>query len=400
MSRIFKFPEGFLWGTATAAHQIEGNNTNSDWWEWETNKKSNQTFPKEPSGIACDSYKRYEEDFDLCSRLNNNAVRISVEWARLEPEDGKFSQEEFDHYKRVIISAKKRGLKTFVTLHHFTNPSWIAKKGGWVNIRTPGYFKRYARKCAEEFGGLVDVFLTINEPEVYTFMGYVRGTWPPCKKSYFLATIAQINFIRAHKKAYKTIKAINKSYTVGIVKNIMWYEYAKGPAHIMDLIASKILYYLNDDLFLKPLKKHIDLIGLNFYFTSRIKNLKIANLDDMLSYMGWWIFPPGLEKVLLKLKRYNLPIYITENGVADPEDKVREEFLARMLASCAKALEQGVPLKGYFYWSLIDNFEWHEGYWPCFGLVSIDRNNNLQRIPRESFNYYSKICGDNEIQID
>src|SRR3972149_10788937 len=131
------FPEGFLWGTATAAHQIEGNNTDSDWWHWEQNKPVKRMWPLEPSGIADDSYNRYEEDFDLCVKLNNNAVRISVEWARIEPEEGKFSQEEFEHYRKVLKAAKDRGLKTFVTLHHFTSPMWLAKKGGWTNFKTP-----------------------------------------------------------------------------------------------------------------------------------------------------------------------------------------------------------------------------------------------------------------------
>ncbi len=203
-----KFPAHFLWGTATSAYQIEGNNSNTDWWYWENNKKRGQKYPLESSGLACDSYNRYEEDFDLCKELNNNAVRISVEWARIEPSEGKFDYREIAHYKKVLSAAKDRGLKTFVTLHHFTNPLWFYKKGGWTNIRSPHYFARYAKECAKEFGPLVDVYLTINEPQVYALMSYTVGKWPPNKSNLFLSLIVQLNLMSAHNEAYKKIKSV------------------------------------------------------------------------------------------------------------------------------------------------------------------------------------------------
>jgi len=400
MGYKYIFPSDFIWGTATSAHQTEGYNTNSDWWKWEVNKKANNEFPKEPSEIACDSYKRYKEDLDLCVELNNNAVRLSVEWARIEPEQGKFSQDQINHYKEVLKEAQKRGLKTFATLHHFTNPIWFADKGGWENFNSPKLFAEYAKKCAEEFGSLIDIYLTINEPQVYALNSYFSGTWPPNKRNQLSSLIVQINMMRAHRKSYSKIKKINPNYQVGIVKHLSWHEtdpYSKS--NPIDKTAVKILNFISRDFFLRPIKAKLDLIGINYYSTRRIENLKIKNPKDYVSDMGWWINPDGLEKLLVYLNSYKLPMYVTENGLADAQDKYRANFIKDHLISCGRALGQEALLKGYFYWSLIDNYEWHQGFWPKFGLVEIDRKNNLKRNPRKSFYYYSQICKNNEVTL-
>jgi len=387
----YKFPQDFVWGVATSAHQTEGNNKNSDWWAWEQNKPENRKWPLEPSGIACDSYNRYEEDFDLCKTLNSTAVRISIEWARIEPKPGYFDQKEINHYKKVLQAAKDRNLKTFVTLHHFTNPQWLVEQGGWPNRKSVTYFAEYAKKCAIEFQDLIDVFLTINEPQVYALVSYTAGMWPPSKHNPLLALKVQIHMMRAHKRAYDMIKAVcNKP--VGIVKNIVWYETDPFGANIIDKLTAKTLYFLSDMFFLRPIVNKLDFIGLNYYFTNRIKHLKVQNPADYGSDLDWWINPMGLEEILHRLNHYKLPIYITENGLADAYDNLRSHFIDDMLGACANALDSGVDLKGYFHWSLIDNFEWHQGYWPRFGLVEIDRENNLARKPRKSFYYYADIC--------
>ncbi|MFH1648251.1 MAG: glycoside hydrolase family 1 protein [Patescibacteria group bacterium] len=393
-----KFPQDFTWGTATAAHQIEGNNKNSDWWEWENNKKENQKYPLEPSGIACDSYNRYEEDFDLCAELGNNAVRISVEWARIEPDEGVFSDEELAHYRDVLKAAKKRGLKTFVTLHHFTNPIWFAKRGGWESLRSSFFFARYAKKCAEKLGDLIDVFYTINEPQVYALMSFTIGTWPPQKRNYLSSLIVQLNMISAHNRAYRAIKSV-KNYPVGIVKNIVWYETYER-SWPWDKLGAKLLFFLNCDFFLAPLIRNCDVLGINYYFTNKIKNLRFQNPPGLVSNLNWWINPDGLKRILLHLKKYKKPIYITENGLADSEDKIRKIFIKSMLIACVEAMESGAQLEGYFHWSIIDNFEWHEGFWPRFGLVAIKRKDNLKRVPRKSFYYYQQICNNNSIGSD
>lgn len=392
------FPKDFIWGTATSAHQIEGNNTNSDWWQWEQSKDASRKYPLETSGIACDSYNRYEEDFELCKNANNNAVRIGVEWARLQPSPDHFDTKEFDHYKKVLECARSKGLKTFVTLHHFTNPQWFVDIGGFTNFKSPTFFAEYAKTCAKELGSLVDVFLTINEPQVYALMSYTNGTWPPCSKNPIKALVVQINLMKAHNKAYNAIKKIVPS-PVGIVKNIFWAQKSADSKNPADILLAKFLFWLNSSFFLDRVVKKSDLIGLNYYFTNQYKNLRTKNTDDFNSDMGWWIYPKGLYKILMELKKYNLPIYITENGVANALDDKREKFIKEMLTECLYAVEQGVDLKGYFYWSLLDNYEWHQGYWPKFGLVEIDRQRNLARKPRNSYYYYSKICASGTINV-
>lgn len=403
----YTFPKDFIWGTATSAHQIEGDNTNSDWWEWEQSKsytsKNAREFPLEPSGLACDSYNRYEEDFDLCVGLNNNAVRISIEWARIEPEEGSFDEKEIEHYRKVLKAAKDRGLKTFVTLHHFTNPIWFSNIGGWMNIKAPEYFAKYSKKCAEELHDLIDVYLTINEPQVYIYMSYFHGIWPPNKSNTLISLWGHFILARANNKSYDAIKAVHKSKKlkvpkVGIVKNIVCYEVSSSSKNPFDGITAGFLNFIGRDFLLLLMKGKFDLIGLNYYFTNRIENMKTKNPDDVTSDLGWWIYPKGLEKVLVSLKKYKVDIFVTENGLADDKDLKREEFISGMLASCANAIKAGVKLKGYFHWSLLDNYEWHHGFWPCFGLVKIDRK-TLERIKRPSYDFYAKICKSGELKL-
>lgn len=393
-----EFPKGFLWGAATSAHQIEGNNINTDWWNWEVSKDGKRQFPLDSSGQACDSYNRYEEDFDLAKEMHNNATRLSIEWARIEPREGYFDQDALQHYKKVLNAARRRGLKTFVTLHHFTNPVWFAKKGGFVNFNSPKLFARYAHRCAQELGHLCDAILTINEPQVYALMSYTTGVWPPNKRNYIYSLIVQINMMRAHNAAYKSIKQVI-DHPVGIVKNIAWYEPAPESNNPIDKLAAKFIYYLNEGFFLNPfVLKYCDILGLNFYFTTRLHNLKRKNPDNIISDMGWWVCPEGLKNTLLKLKRFNKPIYITENGIADSKDKLRKSFIQDMLTKSWEAIQAGVDLRGYFYWSLLDNYEWHQGFWPRFGLIEIDHKNGLKRKPRKSFYYYAQICQNNSIR--
>jgi len=404
----FKFPKDFLWGTSTAGHQIEGNNKNSDWWAWEHRDKSKDCLlvkklgmsklPLEPSLDAADSYHRYEEDFDLAVKLNNNAIRFGIEWSRLEPKPGEFDQKEFEHYKKVMKAARDRGLKTFVTLHHFTSPNWLAKKGGWVPFKSIKYFARYAKKCAEEFGDLIDVYLTINEPQVYATGSYLVGRWPPQKFAPVRTVVVMGNMLRAHKKAYKAIKSVG-NYQVGLVKNIAWFERHPDSKNPLGLVLAALLRYLSSDYFLQPIKKHLDLIGLNYYFTNYVNDLNIkSNPNTECSDLGWWLETSGLRNILIDLKKYKLPIYITENGLADCYDSQRTWYIHQAISRCAEALEHNVPLKGYFHWTLIDNYEWAEGYHARFGLVEIDRENNLQRKPRPSFYEYSKICENGTIK--
>lgn len=399
MADRYYFPEDFVWGTAISAHQTEGYNTNSDWWRWEENKASDQKYPLEPSGEACDFYSRFDEDFRLANHYNQNAIRLSVEWSRIEPRPGQFDQEEINHYRNVLISAHEHGLKTFVTLHHFTNPVWFADMGGWHSRKSISAFVSYAKKCAEFFSDLSDAFITINEPQVYALQSYTNGMWPPNKINPFQSYLVQFNMIQAHWRAYDELKKII-DVPVGIAKNIVWYETDPYRSNIIDRTAARILNYLNDDFYIWPLVGKLDFLGLNYYFTNRVRNLRFDNPTDYVSDMGWWINPGGLGNILQKLKKYNVPLYITENGLADAEDKYRAHFIRDMLIACGQAVLSGVDLRGYFHWSLMDNYEWHQGFWPRFGLVEIDRVDNLKRKPRRSFEYYAKVCQNGIVEVD
>lgn len=398
MADRYEFPEDFLWGTAIAAHQVEGNNTNSDWWQWEQSKTPERKYPLEPSGIACDFWNRYEEDFDICQTFNTTAIRLSIEWARIQPNEGEYSQEAIDHYKKILKAAKDRGLKTFVTLHHFTSPVWFAERGGWASVDSVQYFTGYAKSCAENFAGLVDAFITINEPQVYALKAYTDGTWPPNKTNPWLSLRVQFNFIRAHRSAYDAIKEVTDT-PVGLAKHMVWYDTDPFESAWIDRTAARILNYLNDTFFLKPIASKLDFIGLNYYFTKRIKRLRFREPTDYVSDMGWWINPGGLGNLLQKLRAYKLPIYVTENGLADATDKYRTHFLRDMLIACGQAILSGVDVRGYFHWSLMDNYEWHEGFWPRFGLVEIDREHNLARKPRDSFYYYAIVCKNGRVDV-
>ena len=186
----YKFPKDFLWGVATSGYQTEGNGVNTDWWFQETHKKATDKYPEEESGIANDFWNRYEEDIDLVSELNCNSFRLSVEWARIEPTEGSFDEEAIFHYKKILEYAKSKNLKIFLTLHHFTIPLWFREKNGFETFSARYYFSRYAVKCVEEFKDYVDFFITFNEIEVLTLMGYIRGSWTPMKKNKFLAILA------------------------------------------------------------------------------------------------------------------------------------------------------------------------------------------------------------------
>ncbi|GIW69936.1 MAG: beta-glucosidase [Patescibacteria group bacterium] len=382
-----EFPKDFVWGASISAHQTEGNNTNSDWWKWESENKVQHLIDR--SGIACDFYNRYSEDLDLCCKANLKAIRLSIEWARIEPRQGMFDTRAIDHYKKVLQAAKEKGLKTFVTLHHFTNPLWFSEIGGWTNLKAPLLFSNYAKKCAETLNDYVDFFITINEPKIYSSMAYLHGVWPPCKKSLLLATWVQIIMAKSHNLAYKKIKSV-VGKPVGIVKNISWYEYSSFTP--LDKVIAKIHFFLKGALFLNPVAKYSDFIGLNYYFTNRIVKFRIKNPDSPVNDLGWWINYEGLYNVLLSLKKYDLPIFITENGIADSADKYRAGFIKKMLSQVHLAILRGVKVRGYFYWSLLDNYEWHHGFAPKFGLVYVDREHNLKRIPRKSFYVYAEIC--------
>lgn len=396
--KFLSFPKGFLWGTASSAHQVEGNNIHSDWWHWETTKKPGQKWPLEPSGIACDFYHRYEEDFDLCQKMHNNAVRLSIEWARLEPEPGKFDRAEFAHYRKVLKAAKKRGLKTFVTLNHFTNPQWFSKRGGWTQWDAPQIFARYTKECVQELDKDIDAFITINEPDGNALQGYVTGKRYPGKKLNLVGALTAIaNYHRAHNAAARVIKSLTNT-PVGIVKNIGWFEARPGKSCFWDRWLARFCLWLTCDYLIGKIHKNLDFLGYNHYFTIQFSYGLPSFPAGPRNDMNWVLYPPGLGRMLAYLHKFTLPLYVTEHGLPDGNDTWRKEYIHNSLIGVHEALAQGADVRGYFHWTLTDNFEWNDGYDPKFGLVAIDRKKNLKRTPRPSFFYYAGVCQKNGVE--
>jgi len=397
VSYMSNFPEDFFWGTATASHQIEGNNTNNDWWEAEQ-----KGLLPHKSGRACDSYNRYAEDFDLAKSMHNNAHRMSLEWSRIEPEEGKFDQEEIEHYRRVLEALRARGLEPFVTLHHFTNPVWFTARGGWTNKKAPEYFARYVKKMAEDLGDLVSYWITINEPMIVLNGGYIYGDWPPFRKKDFPGFFASLrNMAKAHKEVYSVLheKGTNlpSSVQVGIAKSVNYFEPAGvGLARSINYVRFLISRHIKNEWFLDQIKNHQDFVGLNYYNHNKVSLLRGKFQDGKeRSDFGWEIYPEGIYHVTKETyKRYKKPIYITENGISDADDDQRPDFIKDHVKWLYKAVEEGTDVRGYFYWSLLDNFEWAEGFRQRFGLVEVNFE-TLERKMRPSGELYGKICRNN-----
>ena len=386
MGKILKFPEGFLWGTATSAYQVEGGIEDCDWA---------RDFS---AGKACDHYSLYEKDFDLLQSLNQNAYRFSIEWSRIEPEAGKFNLKEIRRYEDILQSLKARKIKTMVTLSHFTLPIWLAEMGGWASSGINFYFPRFAKKIFDKFQNLVDLWITVNEPLVLASNSYLEGIWPPHRKSLSLFFKAIRNQESCHKKIYKIFHRNKPEVKIGIAKNNCFFE-PSSQKSFFDKIGTKACSYFWNQYFLDRIKNHLDFIGLNYYFHYEIKfPFKRLSGKGIKSDIGWEIYPMGIYYALGELKKYNLPIYITENGLADQKDQLRESFIRDHLYWVWKAIEQWVDVRGYFHWSLMDNFEWEKRFGPKFGLIEVDFK-NFERKIRPSAIYYAQVCKDNQLII-
>lgn len=408
-----EFPKNFLWGAATSSHQVEGNNHNN-WTEWEKKNAKRlaseartkwsdwqkERFPEmfDPqnyiSGRACDHYNRYEEDFNLAKDGGHNAHRFSIEWSRIEPEEGKFNEAEIEHYRKVIKALKDRNIEPFVTLWHWTNPIWLEKKGGCENRKFPKYFARYAEYVVKNIGDDVKFWITLNEPTSVIADSYFRGIWPPQKKNLFLAWKMFKKFAKAHNQAYKTIHSVSRNAQVGFANMLHSFEPYKESSWL-DHLSVKVARYFTNRRMLNLTEGRNDFLTVQYYFHNRFKFPKRIHLGDKpVNDLNWEIFPHGIYRILMKLKEHDLPIYVTENGLADADDKKREKFIREHLYWIHRAIQEGVDVRGYFHWSLLDNFEWDKGFWPRFGLVEIDYQ-TLERKPRRSFWAYKEIIENN-----
>lgn len=401
-----KFPDGFLWGTATSSHQVEGNNTKNDWYAWE--RVPGHILDGSVSGEACDHYRRYEEDFDLAQAMHNNAHRLSLEWSRIEPERGKWDYDEVLHYRRVLESLRRRGMATMLTVWHFTLPQWFVAKGGWESTSAVRDFERFAEFCARELGDLVDTWITMNEPMVFLGQSYVAGVFPPGKRTVSGATHVFGKLCIAHKRAYRAIHRVAKekglAATVGVAANIITFE----PYGKQSLLDTLFVWFanrtFNHQFFLWTKGAH-DFIGINYYFHYRIKVLpsKISQFfyevhaeNREQSDLGWEVNVMGIYEALVAMSRYKLPIYITEHGVANADDGKRPRVIVAALKEVYHAIRAGIDVRGYFHWSLLDNFEWEKGYTGRFGLYAVEYGTE-RRVPRRSAFVYADICRENGI---
>ncbi|MBU3925815.1 family 1 glycosylhydrolase, partial [Patescibacteria group bacterium] len=295
----------------------------------------------------------------------------------------------------MIWSLRKRGIEPFVTLWHWTLPYWVAKNGGWQKRKNIEHFGRYVEKIVSALKDDVKFWITLNEPEIYASNCYLKGVWPPQKKGLFVYKKIIKNLSKAHILSFKIIKKINPNLKIGIAKNNIYFEAYKNK--IVNLILKKLIDWWWNFYFLNKIKNCQDFVGLNYYFHNRINNGFNKNENKEISDLGWEIYPEGIYNVLKQLKKYKLPIYITENGIADAKDEKREKFIKDHLKWIHKAIQEGVDVRGYFYWSLMDNFEWDKGFWPRFGLVEIDYK-TLNRKIRKSAMVYAEICKSNELE--
>ncbi len=397
-----KFPDNFLWGTATSSHQVEGNNTNNDWWEWEKSQPESKR-----SGSACDQYNLFESDFKLIKELSQNTHRLSIEWSRIESSPGVFDQAEIDHYKDVLRSLKEKNITVMLTLHHFSNPLWFSKKGGWLNFRSPYYFQRFVKRIVPEFREYVDFWLTINEPIGYANDAYGRGKFPPNIRAGLWGVIrASWNMSQAHKKAYKVIHSLIPNCKVGLAHNVTSFNSLHKHSLLENLGVWFLDNMINHTIYkFTGIKTH-DFLALNYYFNSNVSKVKnkklpqpldVSNIKPLnISDMGWEVRPEGIFEALTNFSSYNLPIYITENGIASENDDRRVRFLLSFLQEVYHAIQAGVKVKGYYYWSLMDNYEWVEGFSPKFGLIEIDHMTQ-QRFVRPSALVYQQIIKENGI---
>jgi beta-glucosidase len=398
-------PPGFLWGTAISAYQSEGGNTNSDAWLMENLQPS---MFKERSGDACDSYHRYAEDFAIAGGLGFNCYRLGVEWARIEPSEGSFSEAELGHYARMLEACRARGLKPMVTLNHFTTPLWFAKRGGFEAPDAPALFARYCRKVVERLGGLMDRVTTFNEANIRLLVDLMPGFQaaipivkaairaaakatdsPPFSRlAYADPQVVTPIMIEAHRRAYDAIKQARPALPVGLTLTTQDIQSAGDPSLVE--VYQRRLY--GD--WVEVARTHADFFGVQTYtrFIVDEHGVRPPPIGAELTLSGYEFYPQALANTIRWAhKATGKPIYVTESGVATNDDARRIAFIDQALAGVRQCLDEGIPVHSYLYWSLLDNFEWTSGYGVPFGLVAVDRR-TFKRTPRPSAVHLGRIA--------
>lgn len=417
----FLFPRGFLWGTATSSHQVEGGNSNNNWAEWED--RPGKILNGDRSGLACDWWGgRWREDFDRAVEGGQNAHRLSLEWSRIQPAPDRWDEDALERYRTILRGLRERGMRVMVTLHHFTDPLWVVERGGWENPDTAELFARYVERAVEALSNYCSLWITINEPNVYAVSGWMMGDFPPGKKDLGLAMRVMANLLRGHALAYKVIKRLQPAAEVGVAQNIRP-ERPAGPL-FLDQIPANIIHRSFNYSFLEAIRDGTlrvagrsfrvpealgtqDFIGVNYY-TVELVRFNLFRPGDLFSNR---FFPPGtprsetgflahvpdgLREALKWVHRFRLPIYITENGVEDSTDTLRPRYLIEHLHEVWRAVNWNYGIRGYFHWSLVDNFEWERGWSQRFGLWGLDPVTQVRQ-RRPSVDLYERICKSNAL---
>lgn len=413
------FPKKFMWGTSMSAHQVEGGNMYNDWWAWEQKGK---ILNRQVSGDACDHYRLYKRDFDLMKSMHHNAHRLSIEWSRIEQNEGEFNKFELRHYRKVLEDLRSKGITSIVTLHHFTLPHWFAKQGGFLHRDARKIFNRYVKRVVNELGDLVDYWITINEPYVYANFGYWEGLWPPGVKNIFKMFKVLKKLIYMHIDSYQSIREVYRKHgwprpNIGFAKNFIWFAPYKQKSFLSRLLAN-FYHYNYNKVYFRPFysgrfplilgfnkipeaKKSLDFVGMNYYFQCRCSFTSIRSplhlrehfeTDQERTLYNWEVNAEGMYNLLkLIYRKIKKPILITENGISTLDETQRISYIIRHLEAINRAIRDGVDVKGYLYWSFVDNFEWAEGYTQFFGLNAINHH-TFERIPKASAQVYAEIC--------
>ncbi|MDX6751881.1 family 1 glycosylhydrolase [Geminicoccaceae bacterium 1502E] len=406
---VYRFPRGFLWGAATAAHQVEGGNRLNDWWPAEEEGR----LPHR-SGEACRFWDLFERDLDLARRFGHNAHRLSLEWSRIEPEPGRFDEAALDHYAAILEAMAARGIEPVVTLHHFTSPLWFARRGGWLDHRNLAAFEAYAGKVAERLASKVRWWITVNEPTVLAKHGFVTGDWPPFRRGRWDLALRTIRAMgRGHVRARAALRAVRPDAMVSFAHSAPWIEPC-NPGRAADRTAA-----LARDFFLNRLPfrmlggapRHVlDYVAINYYTRmvvrweghGRAALFGRDCLDDhhgtgrRFASTGAEIHAPGLLQVLESYAPLGLPMMITENGLATDDEVLRTVGLREHLEALGQAVARGLDVRGYLHWTLMDNFEWALGTTVRFGLAANDSATQV-RTPRPAMILLAEVARANAV---
>lgn len=417
----FHFPNDFRWGVVTAAHQVEGNNANNDWWTWE--QEEGRIAQAELSGPACNWWEDAEADFDRAAALGTNALRLSVEWSRIEPQPGSFDDRALVRYREMVEGLKGRGIEPMITLHHFTNPRWLTEGGGWENSETVERFARFVEHVVSALAPACDLWCTLNAPNVCAHRGYADGVWPPGKSDRQTARRVVRHLMLAHAEAYRVIHEVQPEARVGFAHHMKVFDPLKSGSPADRFVTSNvdrayngaILAAVTRGIWRPPLgfglarrvRGTLDWIGLNYYTRELVAFDRHASdrlfsrqlhADDAEMLDGGFgeLYPAGIMRSLERLAELDLPIYITGNGIPDDDDDQRPRYLLKHLHQVWHAVQRCYPVMGYYHRTLVDSFEWDKGWTLRFGLIGLNRRTQ-QRMPRLSAELYANLIRANAI---